>query len=100
MTYRPSPLTDTAVTESSMAGEFAEPLAGVQVPDRSGTIIGASDDVAAVRGNRHGRHRVSMAGKFAEPLAGVELQTITVWSSEPETTYLPSGVTDTAVTES
>ena len=32
-----------------MAGEFTEPLAGVEVPDHHSPVVGAGDDVPAVR---------------------------------------------------
>ena len=99
-TCRPSGLTATARHRTSVPGELAEPLAGGEVPDRHGAVVGAGDDVPAVGAHRHGRHRTLVPGELAEPLPVARSQTATVWSEEPVTTCRPSGLTATAVTAS
>ena len=74
-----------------MAGEFAEPLAGVDVE----TITVWSSEPRRTmclpsRCHRHGRDCIPMASEYAEPFAGLcKSQTIRVWSWEPVTICLP-----------
>jgi hypothetical protein len=94
---RPSGVTATA-RPPGVAGEGAELLPALQVPDLQGAIPGAGDRPAAVRGQGHRPDRAGVAGEGAELLPLSRSQTFRVLSSEPETARRPSGVRATART--
>ena len=96
-TCRPSGLTATARHRPRVPGELMEPLAGGQVPDRRGAVVGAGDDVPAVRAHRHGTSpapECPASSRSRWPVA--RSQTAAVPSREPVTTCRPSGLTATA----
>ena len=56
-----------------MAGEGALHLAGLEVPDLEGVVVGGRDGVAAIGGHRHGAHPPCVAGEGALLLASLEV---------------------------
>ena len=69
----PSRLTATDTTWSLMAGEPVDDLAGFQVPDHHGVVLGPRDDSPAVGGRRHRAHGILMPGQPVELATGLQV---------------------------